>query len=84
MNFAAVQKLPMVVDRREQRLRLLDADRRSRPRRRRSPTRRVAFGCAGETVDGNDVLAVYDAAKRAVERARGGGGVTLLEVRPSA
>jgi TPP-dependent pyruvate/acetoin dehydrogenase alpha subunit len=32
-------------------------------------------------VDGNDVLAVYDAAKRAVDRAREGGGVTLLELR---
>src|SRR5207247_8298626 len=40
----------------------------------------VGVGCESETVDGNDVLAVYDAAKRAVERARNGAGVTLLEV----
>jgi len=40
-----------------------------------------AFGCASETVDGNDVLATYDAAKRAVERARAGEGVTLIEVK---
>ena len=31
-------------------------------------------------VDGNDMLAVYDAAKRAVETARGGGGPMLLGV----
>jgi acetoin:2,6-dichlorophenolindophenol oxidoreductase subunit alpha len=41
----------------------------------------VAFGCFGETVDGNDVFAVYDAAKRAIDRARNGEGVTLLEVK---
>lgn len=34
-----------------------------------------------ETVDGNDVLAVRDAAHRAVTRARDGGGPTLLECR---
>lgn len=34
-----------------------------------------------ETVDGNDVFAVRDAAQRAVERARNGGGPTLLECR---
>jgi TPP-dependent pyruvate/acetoin dehydrogenase alpha subunit len=31
-------------------------------------------------VDGNDVLAVYGAARRAVDRARAGEGVTLIEV----
>src|SRR5262249_12859380 len=40
----------------------------------------IGVGCEGETVDGNDVLGVYAATRRAVERARGGGGVTLLEV----
>jgi pyruvate dehydrogenase E1 component alpha subunit len=34
---------------------------------------------AGEEVDGMDVLAVRDAAQRAVERARAGEGPTLLE-----
>ena len=33
----------------------------------------------GETVDGNDVEAVHAAMQRAVERARGGQGPTLLE-----
>lgn len=41
--------------------------------------RAVAYGIPGVTVDGNDVLAVYQAAHEAVERARAGGGPTLLE-----
>ena len=42
-------------------------------------TRAAAYGIPGETVDGNDVLAVYEATRRAVERARAGGGPTLIE-----
>lgn len=41
--------------------------------------RAVAYGLPSEIVDGNDVLAVYEAAGRAVERARSGEGATLLE-----
>ncbi len=40
--------------------------------------RAKAYGMAGEDLDGNDLLAVYDAAGRAVERARSGQGPTLL------
>jgi len=38
-----------------------------------------AYGMPSAVVDGNDMLAVYAAACEAVERARGGGGPTLLE-----
>jgi len=38
-----------------------------------------AYGFDGVVVDGNDVLAVYREAKRAIEKARNGGGPTLLE-----
>ena len=41
--------------------------------------RAQAYGCFGEQVDGNDVLAVYDATRRAVQRARQGEGPTLIE-----
>lgn len=41
--------------------------------------RAAAYGMSGEIVDGNDVLAVYAAAGRALERARRGEGPTLLE-----
>ncbi len=42
-------------------------------------SRAPAYGLPGEIVDGNDVLAVYEAAGRAIDRARAGGGPTLLE-----
>jgi 2-oxoisovalerate dehydrogenase E1 component len=38
-----------------------------------------AYGLPSVIVDGNDVLAVYEAAGEAVERARSGGGPTLIE-----
>jgi len=41
--------------------------------------RAAAYGMPGETVDGNDVWAVYEATGRAVARARSGRGPTLLE-----
>ncbi len=41
--------------------------------------RAAAYGMPGVTVDGNDALEVYMATKEAVERARSGGGPTLLE-----
>src|SRR5205814_4558136 len=40
----------------------------------------IGYGVPGEQADGNDVLAVYDVAKRAVDRARRGEGVTLIEL----
>src|SRR3989441_1431730 len=39
----------------------------------------VGYGMPGVRVDGLDVLAVYEAAREAVERARSGGGPTLIE-----
>ena len=41
--------------------------------------RAVAYGMAAVTVDGNDAEAMYAAAQAAVERARSGGGPTLIE-----
>lgn len=43
--------------------------------------RAPAYGIPGISVDGNDILAVYAAAREAVERARAGGGPTLIEAR---
>ena len=39
----------------------------------------LAYGMPGVQVDGNDILAVYVAAHEAVQRARNGGGPTLIE-----
>jgi pyruvate dehydrogenase E1 component alpha subunit len=41
--------------------------------------RAVAYGFEGVVVDGTDVLAVYREARQAIERAREGGGPTLIE-----
>jgi pyruvate dehydrogenase E1 component alpha subunit len=42
-------------------------------------SRAAAYHLPGVEVDGNDVLAVYEAAGEAISRARSGGGPTLLE-----
>ena len=43
--------------------------------------RAAGYGIPGEVVDGKDVMAVYRAAQRAVERARRGDGPTLMEMK---
>ncbi|MCU0564573.1 MAG: pyruvate dehydrogenase (acetyl-transferring) E1 component subunit alpha [Desulfobacterales bacterium] len=54
------------------------------PRTRQTRSRTLAqkahaYGIAGVQVDGNDLLAVYAAAEEAAQRARSGGGPTLIE-----
>ena len=80
LNFAAVQKLPLVV------IAENNGWAYSTPFRKQTAAkcladRAAAYGIPGETVDGNDVVAVYRAAREAVERARAGGGPTLLEAK---
>lgn len=43
--------------------------------------RAAAYGIPGHIVDGNDVEAVYQVTKAAVERARSGGGPSLIEAK---
>ncbi|MCX7853322.1 MAG: thiamine pyrophosphate-dependent dehydrogenase E1 component subunit alpha [Caldilineales bacterium] len=43
--------------------------------------RAQGYGIPGVIVDGNDVEAMYSVTKEAVERARGGGGPTLIEAK---
>ena len=79
MNFAAVQKLPLVVIAEDNKFAY------STPVRQQMAIAHIdqradAYGIRHSMVDGNDILAVYDAAKRAVETARGGGGPVLLGV----
>ena len=78
INFAAVQKLPLVV--------IIENNgyAYSTPTHKQTAAKQfvdkaIGYGVYGEQVDGNDVLAVYDCTKRAVDRARGGEGVSLLE-----
>ncbi|WP_262268803.1 thiamine pyrophosphate-dependent enzyme [Microvirga yunnanensis] len=44
-------------------------------------SRAAAYGIPGIAVDGNDVIAVWQAARDAVERARNGHGPTLIEAK---
>ena len=43
--------------------------------------RAEGYGFEGVVVEGNDVLACYEASKKAIEKARGGGGPTLVELK---
>ena len=79
INFAAVQRCPLIV--------IVENNgyAYSTPTSKQSAVaqfvdKAIGYGVAGERADGNDVLAVYDVTKRAVERARRGEGVTLLEL----
>ena len=80
LNFAAVQKLPLVVIA-ENNGWAYSTPFRKQTAARCLADRAFAYGIPGETVDGNDVLAVYEAARRAVGRARAGDGPTLLEAK---
>src|SRR5207248_11121550 len=43
--------------------------------------RAVGYGIPGIVIDGQDVVAVYDAVSKAVDRARSGGGPTFVEAK---
>ena len=80
LNFAAVQKLPLVV------IAENNGWAYSTPVRKQTAAkcladRAAAYGIPGVTVDGNDVEAVHETARAAVERARSGEGPTLVEAR---
>lgn len=78
LNLAGVQRAPVVFFLSNNQWAI------STPRRVQSATpsfalRAAGYGFPGVEVDGNDVLAVYSAAREAVERARAGKGPTLIE-----
>jgi TPP-dependent pyruvate/acetoin dehydrogenase alpha subunit len=79
MNFAAVQRLPLVVIAENNGYAYSTTLERQTAVRRLSE-RAAAYGVPAGRVDGNDVLAVYEATRAAVEAARGGAGVSLLEL----
>jgi TPP-dependent pyruvate/acetoin dehydrogenase alpha subunit len=78
LNMAAIWDLPVVYVC-ENNLYAASTPFRTAFRIERIADRAAAYGMPGVTVDGNDVLAVYQAAGEAVARARGGDGPTLLE-----
>ena len=79
INFAAVQRCPLVV--------VVENNgyAYSTPTRKQTLAahfidKAPGYGIAAEQADGNDVIATYEATKRAVDRARRGEGVTLVEL----
>ena len=77
-NFAAVQRAPLVV--------IIENNgyAYSTPKSRMTAAesfvdKAAGYGVHGEQCDGNDVIAVYEMTKRAVDRARRGEGASLLE-----
>jgi TPP-dependent pyruvate/acetoin dehydrogenase alpha subunit len=78
INFAAVQKLPLVL------VVEFNGWAYSTPYEKQCAARTLSdkaagYGIPGVVVDGNDALAVYEVARAAVDRARSGAGPTLLE-----
>ena len=79
INFAAVQRCPLVV--------IVENNgyAYSTPLSKQTAAQQlvdkaIGYGIVGEQADGNDVIATYEVTKRAVDRARAGGGVTLIEL----
>jgi TPP-dependent pyruvate/acetoin dehydrogenase alpha subunit len=79
INFAAVQRCPLVV--------IVENNgyAYSTPTSKQTACasfkdKAIGYGIPGVRADGNDVLATYQVTKEAVERARGGGGVSLIEL----
>ena len=79
INFAAVQRCPLVV--------IVENNgyAYSTPVHKQTAAaelkdKAIGYGIPGERADGNDVLAVYDVTRRAVDRARRGEGASLVEL----
>jgi pyruvate dehydrogenase E1 component alpha subunit/2-oxoisovalerate dehydrogenase E1 component alpha subunit len=79
INFAAVQRCPLVV--------IIENNgyAYSTPTSKQTLARQLVdkasgYGIPGERADGNDVIATYEATKRAVDRARRGGGTSIVEL----
>lgn len=80
LNFAAVQKLPLVVVAEHNWYAY------STPTSKQTAVANLAdkaagYGIPGYVVDGNDVVACYEVMKRAAEFARGGGGAVVIEAK---
>src|SRR6266550_1198897 len=79
INFAAVQRCPLVV--------VIENNgyAYSTPTSKQTAAARlvdkaIGYGIPGERADGNDVIATYEATKRAVDRARRGEGTSIVEL----
>jgi pyruvate dehydrogenase E1 component alpha subunit len=80
INMAAILKLPVIFVC-ENNLYQISLSYSKQQRIKSVAERAKAYGIPGASVDGQDVLAVYEVAKEAVERARRGEGPSLIEAR---
>ena len=80
LNFASIYKLPIIF--------VVENNNFASTVRTKETTsvenisdRAVGYGIPGITIDGNDIITVYETAKERIKRAREGGGPSLLEVK---
>jgi pyruvate dehydrogenase E1 component alpha subunit/2-oxoisovalerate dehydrogenase E1 component alpha subunit len=79
INFAAVQRCPLVVIV-ENNMYAYSTPTSKQTAAERLVDKAVGYGIPGVRADGNDVLATYQVTKDAVDRARKGGGTSLIEL----
>jgi len=79
MNFAGVNKAPVVFVCQNNSY-AISVPRKIQTASETIAQKALAYGFEGIQVDGNDLLSVYSAMKYAVDKARSGGGPTLLEL----
>ena len=78
LNMAGIYRLPMVAICQNNQW-AISVSRKSQTATKTLAQKALAFGIKGIQVDGNDVLAVYQATTEALARARSGGGATFIE-----
>ncbi len=78
LNFASVHRLPVVFICENNRYGISVSQKQHQAIQDIS-IRAVAYNMPGITIDGNDVLAVYETSCKAIQRARAGEGPTLVE-----
>jgi pyruvate dehydrogenase E1 component alpha subunit len=77
-NFAAVMQAPLILFCNNNQW-AISTPLEAQTRAETLADKAAGYGMPGVRVDGGDVLAVYEATREAVERARGGGGPTFIE-----
>ncbi|MCS0639580.1 thiamine pyrophosphate-dependent dehydrogenase E1 component subunit alpha [Streptomyces sp. LP05-1] len=80
LNFAALHRLPVVFVCENNRYSIASPLSARQPAGSSIWQRALGYGMRAGRIDGNDVFAVHDAARTAIESARAGGGPQLLEL----
>ncbi len=81
LNFAALKQLPAIFVCENNFFSVFTPLEKRQPPDTELWKKAASFGVEAELVDGTNVIEVYEATRRAVERARSGGGPTFLEAR---